>query len=105
MDVKSIVGQLDPETVKAFLREGKKNKIKKLTTSKVLIYLASVFFVVTWGIAIYSWFTSTPFPIELVQYVSVFYGLAQCAYYCKSAYENKAKIECAAKYGDSQGEG
>ena len=46
----------------------------------------------TWVVATVSWFMWREFPHELVQYTSWFFG-AVIAYYAKSCYENRAKID------------
>jgi hypothetical protein len=64
-----------------------------METSKTLILFASVMYVLTWVVAVYSWFTAEALPDELMKYTTYLYGTALAIYGGKSAFENKAKIE------------
>ena len=47
----------------------------------------------SWLIAVFSWFSMGEIPSYLLQYAHLLYGGCCVSYYCKSAYENKPKIE------------
>ena len=65
---------------------------KKLEFSKLVIIFVGIFCMATWAVAVISWFMWQQFPHEIVQYTGWFAGTA-IAYMCKTAYENKPKIE------------
>ena len=69
-------------------------KKKELTTSKFLLYFASIMFLSTWVVAAYSWLTHGTFPNELIRYTSILYGISFGSYCCKTAYEYKADKDC-----------
>jgi hypothetical protein len=74
---------------------------KKAQTSKALILFASVMYMLTWIVAVYSWFNSGLLPEELMRYSTYLYGVALAVYGGKAAYENKAKIETMNEQGDT----
>ena len=67
-----------------------KGGYKSFSTSKCIMYFASLIYFLTWCVAAYSWLLDGSFPDELVRYTSVLFGVAFGAYCCKSAYEHKA---------------
>ena len=67
---------------------------KKIVASRFIMYIFSIVYVAILGISTYSWLVIGEFPVELVQYASIAYGISFGAYCGKSGYENKAKIEC-----------
>ena len=69
------------------------NKPRKMEFSKKLIIFATVIFAASWLIAVFSWFSMGEIPSYLLQYAHLLYGGCCVSYYCKSAYENKPKIE------------
>ena len=73
-----------------------KGEVKRLSTSKFILYFASMIYLLTWCVAAYSWATDGTFPDELVRYTSALFGVAFGTYCCKSAYEHKADRECEA---------
>ena len=66
---------------------------KKPEFSKKLIIFVSAIFATTWGVALYSWFVGREIPWQLVEIVNWLFGAVAVSYCCKSAYENKFKIE------------
>ena len=68
---------------------------KPMQASKALILFATVMYALTWIVAVFSWFSSGTLPDELMKYTTYLYGAALAIYGGKSAYENKAKIECS----------
>jgi len=68
--------------------QGKKN----METSKALILFASLMYTLTWVVAVYSWFSVSVIPNELLKYATYLYGVALAIYGGKAAYENKPKI-------------
>ena len=73
-----------------------KNTDKRLSTSKFILYFASLIYLMTWCVAVYSWFADGSFPDEIIRYSSALFGVAFGTYCCKSAYEHKADRECEA---------
>ena len=68
-------------------------KPRKMELSKKLIIFATVIFSLSWAIAVFSWFYFGEIPAYLLRYSHLIYGACCASYYCKSAYENKPKIE------------
>ena len=66
------------------------------STSKFILYFASLIYFMTWCAAAYSWFADGTFPDELIRYTSVLFGVAFGSYCCKTAYEYKADKDCEA---------
>jgi len=46
-----------------------------------------------WTAAVFSWFYVGEIPADLLRYSHLIYGACCASYFCKSAYENKPKIE------------
>lgn len=69
------------------------NKYRKIEFSKRLMIFATVIFALSWVIAVFSWFYAGEIPVYLLRYSHLIYGACCASYYCKTAYENKPKIE------------
>ena len=65
----------------------------RMEFSKKLMILSTAIFAATWIIAVFSWFYFGEVPGYLLRYSHLLYGACCCSYYCKTAYENKPKIE------------
>jgi len=65
----------------------------RLEFSKKIMILATVIFAASWLIAVFSWFFMGEIPAYLLRYSHLLYGAGCASYYCKTAYENKPKIE------------
>ena len=66
---------------------------QKMEFSKKLMIFASLIFAATWGLAVYAWIVGGEIPLKLIEIVNWLYGAVFVSYCCKSAYENKCKIE------------
>ena len=74
----------------------RKSKAKKMEFSKKLILGALFFIGALCVLSLLSWFFTGDWPQEIVEYFAMPFvsGMICIAgYFCKSAYENKAKIE------------
>ena len=61
--------------------------------SKKLLVFASAMYLATWTVIVVTIFIADEAPWELIETLSWVYGAAVACYCCKTAYENKAKIE------------
>ena len=65
----------------------------KMEFSKKLIIGASIFYGIMCVIALMSWFLFGEWPQEIIEHFSWPYAAVITGYMCKSAYENKPKIQ------------
>ena len=65
----------------------------KMEFSKKLIIGASFFYSFMCTVALLSWFLLGEWPREIVEHFSWPFGAAVVSYMCKTAYENKPKIQ------------
>lgn len=81
--------------LKKFIEISNKNVYipPKMEFSKKLILWASFFYGLMCIVAILSWFLIGEWPREVIEHFSWPFGAIIATYMCKSAYENKPKIE------------
>ena len=94
-EIKQLASEIASEAIKEIQAPPKRPKSnkKKVEFSKKLMYFASLIYAAILAVTVYSWFDFQSVPRELLQYASWLYGATIVSYNCKSAYENKAKIE------------
>jgi len=88
-DLKRIIN----ETIKEYTERQPQYQSHRMEFSKKLIVFTSFIYGLSWIMAAYSLFILGEIPWELIRDINLLYGASCVSYYCKSAYENKPKIE------------
>jgi len=96
-DIKrEFINEIKQELLKDFRREAlapSRSTKKPMEFSKILMCIFTVMFVGVVLASIVSWFARGEVLYDLLNQVWLPYSMALAAYYGKSAYENKPKIE------------
>ena len=101
--IKTVVGEAVQEAMQAQQEKppspvkpvtGDKPTYKtKLDTSKKLLYFITALYAVSWVIVVVTLLVHGETPWELIRYTTLLFTAECVVYGCKSAYENKPKIE------------